>query len=297
MLTTSSFSRCTPPQIPTLARNHQRALADILRRSNARSQARQAPHQREQEIGESSDEDEEDLHHTDKKQKCPIRPSNFSYGTSASQSDLLQHYPGKEHSSTNLAVDELLGPAILTSLIKSGTDIMTLSANSFKHWKKTYNGQPSNAEMEAVTLGRIIHLEMLTHTTPKEALENRPSLEVALRRLYAILFAEEAIIQGDHIHKKDAWNDIKDLMEPTQQGTISSEQVSQSVTKRLTIKRKRLLNLKAIKDNKNNNRPPFSYNPRPSRYPSSGANRGGFQPQSGFHRPFNTNPSPNNGQS
>lgn len=288
-------SRATPvhepaPPLPssgTLARPPPARLRDLLRQTpsqNPHPNLSVRNHATEPNANSSEDEQEnEDNAQNQNNPKCPIQPSNFSYGTSASQSNLLQHYPGREHFSTSLAVNELLGPAILTTIIKSGTDIMTFLSNSFKHWKKQYNGQPSNSEMEAITLGRIIHLEMLTHRSPKEALENRPSLEVALRRLYAILYVEETMNQGDHTHKKDAWNDVKDIHETTPQGTITSDEVNESVAKKLNLKRKRLATLKAIRDNHSSSRPPAQQYPRFNRYNQS-------QTPSNQPHPPSTNP-------
>ena len=196
----------------------------------------------------SSDEEDDATDRLPKRNKPIIQPTTFSFGAKSFQQDTLEHYPGKEHSTTSLAVDELLGPAILSTLIKSGTDIMAFLANSFTHWRKNPNGLLSHAEMEAFTLGRMLHLEMLTHSSPKEALQQRPSLEDALRRLYAIIYVEETLNQGDHQHRRDAWNDIKDILEITRQGTIASEEIAESLTKRLNLKRKRLSTLKIIRE-------------------------------------------------
>lgn len=75
----------------------------------------------------------------------------------------------------------------------------------FKHWKKNATGLPSQAEMDAHTLGRMIHVELLKYETPREVVENRPSLEIALRRLFAILYVEEAMNTGKFRERPSAW--------------------------------------------------------------------------------------------
>ena len=235
-------ANANPPLPPTDATPNIN-LSTILRQSRTGSAPSTIPRTRRR-PDLSSDEQHDANDRLPKRNKPIIQPNTFSFGAKSFQPDTLQHYPGKEHSATSLAVDELLGTAILSTLIKRGTDIMAFLANSFKHWRKNPNGLSSHSEMDAFTLGRMIHLELLTHRSPKEALQQRPSLEVALRRLYAILYAEETLNQGDHQHRRDAWNDIKEILEITAQGTIASEEIAESVTKRLKLNRKRLSRLK-----------------------------------------------------
>ena len=178
-----------------------------------------------------------------------ITPKNFSYGSSSAQRDNLRHCPGKVFSSTSLAVEGLLGPENLTTLVRQGTDISTFLATSFRHWRKTTGGQPLYSEVKAVTLGSIIHLEMLAHDSSKQALEQRPSLEVALRRLYAILYVDETFNNDEHATKKDAWQEIERILESTQQGSVMSDSIADSVSKRMNLKRRRLATMKAIKEN------------------------------------------------
>ena len=133
--------------------------------------------------------------------------------------------------------------------------------------------------MEAVTLGRIIHLKMLAHESPKQALKHRSSLEVALRRLYAILYVEETYSNEEHSTKKDAWQEIEHILEATPQGSIMSDQIEDSLTKRMTLKRKRLATIKAIKDSHVPKKSPRTPNT------STGASLHSSNPDDNRHRP------------
>ena len=132
-----------------------------------------------------ADSDDDDLR-TGKRQRLHLVPQGFPLGSIANIEQLLKHYPGKAISSPALACRELLGPDILVQFIHAGNNVPTF-LQDFKHWRQTANGAPSQSELEAHTLGRIIHLEMLMHESPREAPENRPSLEIALRRLLALV--------------------------------------------------------------------------------------------------------------
>ena len=76
----------------------------------------------------------------------------------------------------------------------------------FKHCRKTNNGLPERSQMEAHTLEHVIHLEMLKHQSPRQALENRPSNEISLWRLFAILYVEEAVNTGKFKERTSAWH-------------------------------------------------------------------------------------------
>ena len=69
-----------------------------------------------------------------KKTKAPIAPKNFSFGRTSATADALTHYPGKGVSSTSLAVEEMLGPMILSLLIRGGNDVLTYLNRDFHHF-------------------------------------------------------------------------------------------------------------------------------------------------------------------
>ena len=104
-----------------------------------------------------------------KKRKSAINPT-FSYGAQASQANLICTYPGKGVSSSSLHIDNLWLPSVLCSRTAGEMDIPTFLAQ-FQHWKRLANGSPSHDEIEAHTIGRAIHVEILEHHSPKEALE------------------------------------------------------------------------------------------------------------------------------
>ena len=121
------------------------------------------------------DSDDEDLSPTGKRQRVQLVPKGFTFGSVANIEQLLKHYRGKAISSPALACKELLGPYILVQFLQAGNNL-PIFLQDFKHLRKTANGTPSQSELEAHTSGRIIYLEMLMHQSPREALENRPSL-------------------------------------------------------------------------------------------------------------------------
>ena len=111
------------------------------------------------------DSDDEDWPRSGKRQKIQLVPQGFTFGSTANINQVLQIYPGKGTSSPSLACKELLGPFILAQFIQAGNNLPTF-LQDFKHWRKTFNGLPAQAEMEAHTLGRIIHMEMVKHDSP-----------------------------------------------------------------------------------------------------------------------------------
>lgn len=265
----SQINTSQQPVNPPASANPPRGLPLSQLLTDIRPPVMQDQVQRRAPVVDTSDEEDDQLRKVGKSKRAVIQPTGFGFGAQAATTDLLKHYPGKGHSSTSLAVSELLGPDILGTLIQNGSDIPTFLANTFKHWKKTNSGQPLHSEMEAVNLGRMIHLELLCHETPKQALEQRPSLEVGLRRLYALLYVEETMNNGDYLHKKDAWSEIQDILETTPQGTVMSEDITDSVGKRLASKRRRLAAIKTIRENSTSRRRPIDGNPGEFRYQRS----------------------------
>ena len=120
------------------------------------------------------DSDDEDWASTGKRQKVLV-PQGFIYGSAANIEQVLKHYPGNSTASPALACKELLVPAILAQIIGGGANVLKF-LQDFKHWRKTATGLPSHAELEAHTLRRTIHMEMLKQDSPLEALQHMPSL-------------------------------------------------------------------------------------------------------------------------
>ena len=81
----------------------------------------------------SSDEQVDQAVKSNRRAEQVTPPTNFGFGLPAATIDMLKHYPGKGVSSTSLALTEVLGPDILSTLIQSGSDIPTFLANTFKH--------------------------------------------------------------------------------------------------------------------------------------------------------------------
>lgn len=126
--------------------------------------------------------DKEDWQRAGKRLKAHVVPHGFTFCATANIHQSLRQYSINTTPSPSLTRKELLSPSITVQFIQGGTKVPTF-LQDFKHWRKTANGMPSQAEMEAHTLGRIVHLQMLMHDTPWEALEKRPSVEIALRRI------------------------------------------------------------------------------------------------------------------
>ena len=129
-----------------------------------------------------------------------------------------------------------------------GMDIPTFLAQ-FQHWKRLANGSPSHDEIEAHTIGRAIHVEMLEHDSPKEALETRPSIEILLRRLYALLYVAEEVNKNE-TQKGAAWKHINYLHESLPRGTIMCDELNEDMTRRLGLEKKRFAALQAMHDRK-----------------------------------------------
>ena len=103
---------------------------------------------------------------------------------------LLWVYPGREASTAMLRVKEIAGPSILLGLVQEGINVELVIHN--RTWRKGANGEVLSAEVEAVTLARIVHLNLLVHTSMTEAIEKCPWMEVAQRRLFAIMYVENS---------------------------------------------------------------------------------------------------------
>eukprot|EP00178_Gracilaria_changii_P010508 TRINITY_DN305_c0_g1_i7.p2 TRINITY_DN305_c0_g1~~TRINITY_DN305_c0_g1_i7.p2 ORF type:complete len:428 (+),score=52.17 TRINITY_DN305_c0_g1_i7:2562-3845(+) len=222
---------------------------------------------------EDGNSDEDDDEPPRKKQKGLVVSQNYTIGLEEAENATLKHYPGKEASSTSLFVDRLLGPSILNMLTAGWADIPTFLSSKFQHWRRSASGQPLAAEMEASTLGRIIHLTILTFENPKQAMEQVPALEVAFRRLLAILHVGESVSRGDYADKREAWEETIPLLENVPQGTVRSVHLLEEILRSLNQKKKRCTAIKAIQDAKHKSRSGRSSKPRDQTQPHSANHR------------------------
>ena len=239
------------------------ALEEIIARLNPNPHP--DPHTRK-----DTESNDEDWQRAEKRHKTHVVPQGFTFGATANIEQTLRHYPGKETSSPSLACKELLGPFITVQFIQGGNNIPTFMQD-FKHWRKTANGMPSQAEMEAHTLARIVHTEILMHESPREALEKRPSLEIALRRLFALLYVEEAVNTGKVKDRTSAWQFVHLLHESIPMGTVMCDHIDDAMTQRMSLEKKRIAAIKALEEARATKSPnhqnPRSYNHRGYRRP------------------------------
>lgn len=110
----------------------------------------------------------------------------------------LGSYPGKGLSLPTLTVTELLGGTILQSLTRNGVNIE--QALSTMEWTQGANGEVRASGAEASTLARVIYLALLKFESMQSALEAPERMEVALRRLYALIFVESSICLRSATH-------------------------------------------------------------------------------------------------
>ena len=70
-----------------------------------------------------------------------------------------------------------------------------------------------SAEVEAATLARIGHLNLLVHTSMTEAIAGCPWMEVALHRLFAIVYVENVTSCGGGDPRAAAWQLVERILE------------------------------------------------------------------------------------
>ena len=102
-------------------------------------------------------------------------------GGSLISSSQLGVYPGRGSSTATLRVGEIPSPSILLGLVQEGLNVERAIRNW--SWKRGNVGEVLASEADALTLARIVHMNLLAHPTMTEALEQCPWLEVALRSL------------------------------------------------------------------------------------------------------------------
>lgn len=118
-------------------------------------------------------------------------------------------YPGRGSSTATLRVNEIAGPSILLGLVQEGLNVELAIRN--RSWRIGNGGEVLASEAEALTLARIVHLNLLAHSTMTEALEQCPWMEVALRRLFAVMYVENTA--SGEASRAAAWQVVQKVLE------------------------------------------------------------------------------------
>ena len=139
------------------------------------------------------------------------------------------------------------GPQILGKVTNRNMGLQQYVA-SFPFWKNSVNGQPSQAHMEDHNIARMMQLEILAHSSPLEALRHRPSLEVGLRRLYGIIYAERQVAMGEMSDRRAAWQNMEFLLKSTPTDASMCDDIEEEMARRLTQSKRRLAATKAISE-------------------------------------------------
>lgn len=99
-----------------------------------------------------------------------------------------------------------------------------------RRWNKDSHGHPFPAEVEALTLARCVHLNLLSHPTMWEALKNCSWMEVALRRIYTILYVEDALaLSNGQVQRSTAWSMVNHILEVHPSGGLRVPELDNSV--------------------------------------------------------------------
>ena len=204
-----------PRQAPIPDEKPPTTPQDILALASPATPPRRAPKTRvPQAIDESNEEH--------KVRRKRVRDSNtmehwiqgFHAGTEEALEQTLLSYPENRPGANRLNVNTFRGPQILGMVINRNMGLQQYVA-SLPFWKKSVNGRPTQSHMEAHNIARMLHLEILAHSSPLEALRHRPSLEIGLRRLYAMMYVEKQIATGEMRDRGAAWQNIEFLLEST----------------------------------------------------------------------------------
>ena len=240
-------------QTPAPGTTDQRGptLNDILA-SAPNAAGRSGPENPADPQGPYDSDDEHDMANKRTRDPHPLESwvEGFHTGADAALEQTLSAFPGNRPGSNRLNVTTLRSPKILGKIINRNLDLMQRVA-SFPFWKKSTNGRPTQAHMEAHNLARMMQLEILAHKTPLEALRHRPSLEVGLRRLYAIMYVEKQIATGEIPGRGTAWQNINFLLEATPADVSTCDDIEEEMTHRLTQSKRRIAATKVITESDN----------------------------------------------
>ena len=237
-----------PPQTaaPVPAVHHGPSLNDIL----AVAPTATGPHRTTNPANRHDMDDSDDELDATKKRNSDDNHmeswiQGFHTGADAALEHTLSENPENRPGANRLNVTTFRGPKILGKIITQSLGLQQHVA-TFPFWKKSTNGRPTQSHMEAQNLARMMQLEFLAHKTPLEALRHRPSLEVGLRRLYAIMYVEKQIATGEMPDRGTAWHNIQFLLESTPSDASTCDDIEEEMTRRLTQSKRRIAATKAI---------------------------------------------------
>lgn len=133
----------------------------------------------------------------------------------------ISPYPGRTLVKPRLKLKVFEGPSIINSLFNEGINLDLMVRG--RYWKNTSRGEGLHAESEAVTWALVIQLALLDYSTEREALKKHSWIEVALRRLSALLHVEELVQRGQST-RSTAWRITSHILEcvPTSSICVSS---------------------------------------------------------------------------
>lgn len=146
----------------------------------------------------------------------------FTFGKTSAIQRILSKYPRKDQMLPSLAIDQMLGPTILSRYLASWRDLQTQVATQFERLHRASDLTSLSAKNEARNLAFMIHLDMLMDDTLLQALQKRPSLEVALRRLYALLSVDHSFPQGHLKTRAQAWQKVAHILAQPEDGEYSN---------------------------------------------------------------------------
>ena len=121
----------------------------------------------------------------------------------------LPMYPGRTNVLLN--VQELMGPSILYSLCQEGINIELVVRNI--RWPRQSDGRPYQSEVEALTIGRILHFHFSKCTAMEEGILAHPWTEIALRRLWALLEVQSLTSGPSPLSRDEAWHHVLSSLE------------------------------------------------------------------------------------
>ena len=237
-----------PRQAPNPTEQPSTTLQDILRLASPAAPQRGAAQARDPHGIDESDEEAE-------LRRKRVRDGNtmenwiegFHTGADATLEQTLSSYPENRPGANRLNLNNFRGPQILGKVINRNMGLQQHVA-TFPFWKKSVNGRPTQSHMETHNIARMLQLEILAHSSPLEALRHRPSLEVGLRRLYAIMYVEKQIATGEMPDRGSAWQNIEFLLESTPSDISTCDDIEEEMTRRLTQSKRRIAATKIISE-------------------------------------------------
>lgn len=152
----------------------------------------------------------------------------------------LGQYPGHHTSLGRLWVEQIMEPndSITFSPGKRACEL----AIRIKSWFRKSSNELLQVEAEALTLGRIIHRNFLTHKSMIDAIESCPWMETALRRLYGILYVESR----PGVNWAAAWSIAKNILEVYPETGLHVPSLEGSMAREAALRVKELSALESL---------------------------------------------------